>query len=586
MSEIRNVSTSGFQPTLSRTEAFEIYGKAASQAARTTEFQKAGQEALAGLMSVNYESAEHSKFTGSAGRPQLLAPLVRDDGKESKGDLFTLLMAMISELLGTVEVNKLKNRLAMLQNMAGARQQGHEKLAAEYAAAVEALEAAEGVVGGSQEHLDQLQALVRQAQGLLNESEARLAELDSESPEYALELARRDQLKGELTNHTQTLQKAADAHLKLIEIANASAKALAVVVAKVQEAGLGGSSIKESNEKALSGAALALLNRLKVIELLGDAAQSKEELNQELFQELQAKLQEHMKLESEKYLEEVRKAEALQKTMGCIGTIVGALLTIATIAAGVLTANPVLIAVGVIGAAVMIADAVVKETTGTSFMAEAMKPLTTVMQEAIKLFTELYTKVLIGLGVDPETAKDIAKIAGMIQGIAATLAAVALVAIVGVQVIGPIVGAIASKLASVVAQAAPAAVQVAKQMASSVGNSLTQMLTQLRGFISNDAVSLARYGANLEIAQAVTEFSNVAVQGGLQIKSGEHQAQAAEHLADVRVRMAISEEITGYLTQLVEDYGKAMQDRTRQIEQIFADMQRSHSVSLQMVRHV
>jgi invasin B len=50
--------------------------------------------------------------------------------------------------------------------------------------------------------------------------------------------------------------------------------------------------------------------------------------------------------------------------------------------------------------------------------------------------------------------------------------------------------------------------------------------------------------------------------------------------------MAISEEITGYLTQLVEDYGKAMQDRTRQIEQIFADMQRSHSVSLQMVRHV
>lgn len=586
MSEIRNVSTPVSQGTLSRTEAFEIYGKAASQAARTAEFQKAGQEALAGLMSVNYESAGHSKSTGSTGRPQLHAPLVRDDGKESKGDLFTLLMAMISELLGTVEVNKLKNRLAMLQSMAGAKQQGHEKLAAEYAAAVEALEAAEGAVGGSQEHLELLQALVRQVQGLLTESEARLAELDPESPEYASELARRDQLKGELTNNTQALQKATDAHLKLIEIANASAKTLAVVATKVQEAGLGGSSIKESNEKALSGAALALLNRLKVIELLGEAAQDKEELNQELFLELQAKLQEHMKLESEKYLEEVRKAEALQKTMGCIGVIVGALLTIATIAAGVLTANPVLIAVGVIGATVMIADAVVKETTGTSFMAEAMKPLTTVMQEAIKLFTELYTKVLIGLGVDPETAKDIAQIAGMIQGIAATLAAVALVAIVGVQVIGPIVSAIASKLASVVAQAAPAAVQAFKQMASSVGNSLTQMLTQLRGFISNDAVSLARYAANLEIAQAVTEFSNVAVQGGLQIKSGEHQAQAAEHLADVRVRMAISEEITGYLSRLVEDYGTAMQDRTRQIEQVFADMQRSHSVSLQMVRHV
>jgi invasin B len=37
---------------------------------------------------------------------------------------------------------------------------------------------------------------------------------------------------------------------------------------------------------------------------------------------------------------------------------------------------------------------------------------------------------------------------------------------------------------------------------------------------------------------------------------------------------------------LVEDYGQAMQVRTRQIDQVFADMQRSHSVSLQMARHV
>jgi invasin B len=57
-------------------------------------------------------------------------------------------------------------------------------------------------------------------------------------------------------------------------------------------------------------------------------------------------------------------------------------------------------------------------------------------------------------------------------------------------------------------------------------------------------------------------------------------------LADVRVRMAVSEAIASYLTRLVEDYGQAMRDRTRQVEQVFADMQRSHSVALQMVRHV
>ncbi|CAH0214346.1 type III secretion system translocon subunit SctE [Pseudomonas brassicacearum] len=590
MSEIRNTPSPGLEGGMSRSEAFEKYGAAASKAARTVDFQEAGQKALADLMSVKYESQEGSSVA-SAGRPLLLAPPPRADGnkQETDGDLFTLLMAMISELIGEVDVKKLTNRLAMLQSMAGAKRQALENLSAEYTAAVEAMAVAEGDVGSSQEHLEQLRERVLHFQGLLDESEARLAQLDPESPEYAQELARRDQLKSEVASHTQALKVATDAHLKLIEVANTCAKTVNTVLAQVT-----GSSVqrlatdKQIDEKALNSSALALLNRLKIIELLGDSAQNKEELNQELFKELQARLQEHMERESEKYLEEVRKAEALQKTMGCIGKIIGAILTIATIAAGVLTANPVLIAVGVVGAAVAVADSVIQDKTGVSFMGEVMKPLTTVMQEAIKLFTELYTKLLIDLGVDEDKAKKVAQIAGMIQGIVSTLAAVALVAVVGVQVIGPMVSAVASKLASVVAQAAPAAMQAMKQVASSVGNTLTQMLTQLRGFITNgaDPVLLARYAANLEIAQAVAEFGNVAVQGGLQIKSGQHQAQAAEHLADVRVRMAIGEEISAYLTQVVDNYGQAMQERTRQVEQLFADMQRSHAVSLQMVRHV
>jgi len=579
MSEIRST----FNPTrsggLSRSEAFEIYGKSASQAARTVDFQKAGQEALAGLMSVNY-GAEHGKSAATPGRPQLHQPLARNNGKEPEGDLFTLLMAMISELIGEVDVNKLKNRLAMLQSMAGAKQQGHEKLSAEYAEAVAALEAAEGAVGGSQQNLEKLRERVQHFQGLLDESEARLAKLDPESPEYASELARRDQLKGELAVHTQTFQKATDAHLKLIEVANVAAKALAVVTGKVLEAGVGGPQVKQSDEKALSSSALALLNRLKIIELLGEAAQNKEELNQELFLELQAKLQEKMQAESEKYLEEVRKAEELQRTMGCIGKIVGALLSLGSILAGIFTLNPFLIVMGGVGMALTFA--------GDKLMAKIMEPLMKVLQEVISFFTDLYTKVLIAVGVDPETAKEIAQIAGMIAGIAVTIAAIALAAIVGAQVIGPMIGAVASKLAAVVSQAAPAAVQAMKQMASSVGNTLTRMLTQLRSLITNgaDPVSLARYTANLEIAQALAEFGGVTAQGVLGVRSGVHQAQAAEHLADVKVRMAISEEITSYLTRLVEDYGKAMQDRARQIEHVFTDMQRSHSVNLQMVRNV
>ncbi|MDO7896746.1 type III secretion system translocon subunit SctE [Pseudomonas citrulli] len=574
--------------TLSRAEAFERYGDAASRAARTAQYREAGQQALEALMSVRYEG-QAGPSTASLGKPVLHPPLRPDGNRQAtSGDLFTWLMAMISELIGEVDVNKLKNRLAMLQSMASARQQGLEKLSADYAAALQAWEAAEGQVGSSQEHLDQLHERVVHAQGLLADSEARLAQLDPASAEYAEELARRDQLKGELASHTQAFNGAVVAHLKLIEVANALATTLNGVVAKVLVSGINGRATQDTDEKALSSSALALLNRLKIIELLGEAAQNKEELSQELFQELQARLQEHMKRESDKYLEQVRKAEALQKTMGCLGKILGAIVSVATIVAGVMTGALPLIAVGVAGMGVMMADVVVEEKTGKSFMAEAMKPLTVVMQEAIKRFTEIYTQLLIDFGVDPEKAKDIAQVAGMIQGVISTLAAVALVAMAGAQVIGPMISAVASKLASVASQVAPAAMQVMKQMASSVGNTLTQALAQLRGFITHgaDPVTLARYAANLEIAQALTEFGGVAVQGGLQIQSGKHQAQAAVHLAEVRVRMAISEEISRYLTQVVEDYGHAMQYRARQIEQVFADLQRSHAVSLQMARHV
>lgn len=590
MSEIRSTSNPVFPGALSRTEGFEKYGGAAATAARTVDFQKAGQDALAGLMSVRYEGADGQAST-IPGRPQLQAPQPRaESGKQEKeGDALTLLLAAIFGLLEDNKDHKRLQRLDALQKNALAKQQGLEKLSAEYKAAVDALAAAEDAVGSGHEKLEALRERVQHFQGLLEQSEARLAELDPESPEYAVERARRDQLKGELASHSQAFDKAVGNHLKLIEIANAAASKVASLGEKVQAEGLGGAPLKDTQEKALSSSGQALLHRFMIIELLGEAAQSKEELNQDVLLKLQAKLQEHMKLESEKYLEEVRKAEALQKTMGCIGKIVGAVLSVATIVAGVLTANPVLVAVGVIGAAVMIADAAIQEATGLSFMGEMMKPLITVMQEAIKLFTEISKFLLTEVfGVDEETAKDIAQIVGMLQGIIATMAAVALVAVVGAQVIGPVISAVASKLASVVTQVAPVAMQVLRQAASSVGNSLTQILTQLRGFITGgaDPVSLARIAARFEIAQAITEAAGVATQGGLQIASGKHQAQAAVHLADVRVRMAISEEIASYLTRLVEDYGQAMQHRTRQIEQVFADMQRSHAVSLHMVRHI
>ena len=191
--------------------------------AARVDYRKAGQEALGALMSVNYH-AEPGQSAPAPGRPQLHPPMARDIGKAAQGDLFTLLMAMISELIGEVDINKLKSRLAMAQSLAGARQQGQEKLATQYTLAVTALETAEGEVENSQQQLEKRRERLQSVQGQRDASETRLAGLAAESPEYASELARRDRLKGELTTATQSVQTATDAHLKLIETANAAAK--------------------------------------------------------------------------------------------------------------------------------------------------------------------------------------------------------------------------------------------------------------------------------------------------------------------------------------------------------------------------
>jgi len=583
MSDIGRTSNPAFQGLPGRTEAFEKYARAASEVARTPDYQKMGQEALATALSVSYE--HQGTRVDVSGKPQLQAPATHSD---TRVDKFTLLMAMLSELFGDVDGEKLKSRLAMVRNIAAGKQEHLEKISAGYAAAVDSFITAEAQVGSSQEELLKLNGQLRQLQAQFDASAIRLAELDVDAPEHVQALARHDRLKGDLATGTQSLQTATDAHLQLIGIANSAATAVAAQAATVQESAASSPALKESRDKALSSSAQALLNRLKIIEMLGESAQNKQELNQDLFLELQARLQEHMELESDKYLEEVSKAQALQETMGCIGKVIGGVIVALSVALAIVMPTPAWIATAAIGLALLAADNIYEAAAGESLMAKALKPLMDLMQDAIEWFTKAVTDVLLFLGVDPEAAKDVARIAGPILGVVATLTGVALAVVVGVQVVGPMIGAISSKLASVVAQVAPAAVETLKQVATSMGNTLTQLLTQLRSVLTRgaDAVSLARYVANLEFIKSIVEFAGVAVPGGLQFASSLHQSKAAGYLADVRVRMAISEEITSFLTRLLEDYGQVIRDRSRQIEQLFADLKNSHFTRLKMIQNV
>lgn len=70
----------------------------------------------------------------------------------------------------------------------------------------------------------------------------------------------------------------------------------------------------------------------------------------------------------------MRKAEAASKAAGCVGKILGAVLTVVSVVGAAFTGGASL-ALAAVGVGLMAADMVVKELTGVSFMEKAMKPL-------------------------------------------------------------------------------------------------------------------------------------------------------------------------------------------------------------------
>ncbi len=400
------------------------YAEAARKAARTDDFQRLNHELLASLESVDYESAGGAR---NDARPRLQVPPTRvgEDRLNAEGE-FVRLIASLVELLGNTSLETLKNRLSLLRSVAQASQQSLQRLSADYAQSLAELAAAQGAVDSSQERLEALKARLDQAQFELEAAESHLASLDPSSPEYAGALARRDRAMGVVDTLQQGFRQAAEGHVRLLDAAKVAAIKAEALVRQIQDLAVRHPATDEAGQEHLNAAGALVLAMARLIELLGDAADRQLQADQELFLTMQAARQDFMRIKSEEYQEEVRKAEAAQKAMGCIGKILGWLV----------------LAVSAVVAVVRLSDMIVKEVTGNSYMEKAMKPVMEVFQKLVKVMADMYTQVLMTMGV----AEEKAKMAGAIIGAIAAVATVIAAAVVGIQAAGPVLGSVMNKV--------------------------------------------------------------------------------------------------------------------------------------------
>ncbi|MDN7674955.1 type III secretion system translocon subunit BipB [Burkholderia oklahomensis] len=313
----------------------------------------------------------------------------------------------------------------------------------------------------------------------------------------------------------------------------------------------------------LSGAAklTAVLGKLQ--ELISAGNVKELESKQKLYTEMQAKREAELQKKSDEYQEQVKKAEEMQQTMGCVGKIVGWVITAVSFAAAAFTGGASL-ALAAVGLALAVGDEIGRATTGVSFMDKLKQPvMDTILKPLMDAISSLITKALVACGVDQQKAE----LAGAILGAVVTGVALIAAAFVGASA----VKAVASKVMEAVAG------QLTKLMNSAIGKMLVQLtgkfaeksglqalgsrtataMTRMRRAIGVESKEGRMLLANrFEKAGTVMDVGNQVSQAAGGIVVGIERAKAMNLLADIKVAMFDIKLLGDLLKQAVDAFAE------------------------------
>ncbi|QOI54562.1 type III secretion system translocon subunit SctE [Rouxiella badensis] len=309
--------------------------------------------------------------------------------------------------------------------------------------------------------------------------------------------------------------------------------------------------LKTTNEQHLTGLAAMTLLLGTLSNLIGDNADKKLQASAKLSRQLQEARQKEMESKAKEQAEEIRKAEHLNKIMGCVGKILGGIIMAVSIVGAVFTGGASL-ALAAVGMALLIADPIVAKVTGKSITDRVMAPvLEHVIQPIMKFVAEKIKSFLNDLGVKDGIANIISTVTAAIT-VAVIMIAVGVVAKnVASALLKRIVPIMSKVINKVIQKTVPAAVRrTASKVSTSMSKSVARLGEQL-GF-KNDVVSLRSYGRNIDYAVMGAEVSKSTVETANSIQLGISTKKVADKEADIIVAMADVKFISKYLKQMIE----------------------------------
>ncbi|KML20846.1 type III secretion system protein [Leclercia adecarboxylata] len=429
--------------------------------------------------------------------PELQAPSTSSTEQEpdstgarlSSAATMTELLGKITQLTANSSLDKMVAQLKtyndMMQGMSSAYSEMAEQLEQqgdEWASDLDALHEAQQQADGLENDRDNAQSALNDAQSKLDELEAQAAQQNPISDELKKQI---EAAKAQVSSAQNALNIANNTYNAFVEktlnpaiaAENNSRMALESTQAKTQTLIDSLTPQQHSNVEAhrkqnddLSKSLnflMALMSHL-IEKSTSDDLQATAELKQKLAEASQKDAEKKAK----EYEEEVRKAEEMQKTMGCVGKILGWLITAVSFAAAAFTGGASL-ALAAVGLALAIGDEISQAVSGRSFMADAMHPI---MDAIVKPLMELFGKMFAGLlesfGVDKETAEMAGKIMGAIAAAAVLIAGV----MVAGSALSKVFGVVMKKLGAEVGE--EASKTMVKSVAAEVEKEVVEDLAQ------------------------------------------------------------------------------------------------------------
>lgn len=588
-----------------------LYAHAATRAAQVQAPQllRAAAQALQDLEGTQF--ARDQASTSPFARPMLAAPKnpMAQDPRQAQ-DAFTLLMASLIMLLGETNVASLKGRLEMLRTMAQSATTGHTERSAEYLQAVTVLEAATAAASGSEAQTLAARERVEIAQRQLQAAEQTLAGLDPESPGYAAALQARNEAREARQAAGHALLSAQTAHGQAMQAVQAQALEVDRLAQGLQGMLVGQlpKDVDAGMKRELDAGATMTLLMLRFAQLMGDSQETKLELDQEFFKEMQSVRQAYMERKSDEYMEAVKKAEQAKKVAGCIGILVAAVMTVVSVVLTVASAGVLAgVAVGLIGVSLLSLQALnMAGVTDFDPLAPVMDPI----MKGVMFLAEQWSKVikfaleqLDNLGVlDALKLPDnFVDMASTLIGTAQVMLGLVLAAVFAGPAAGSLVKQLMTKMTQVMGKIIDKIVEkllaqilakINEKLMSSAG--VQQVKAVLRKIMQkmvefNQASVQAFSGAKGQAAMAKLQMSAVLVEAtgtatgaGMNAASGVYRHQAAQELAQVQLLQFISEQLKASLSDSVQAFIDQAESTTRFVND-FLGRQEEHFATAQFV---